>query len=171
VVERPRPAVAPVCARLRTSSAPNGQAQVGPRFLRQVTRGNGEPAWERHHFGQWQPLDKEAPACHLTYFEAEAWCRWAGRQLPTEAQWERAAMTRPGFHWGQVWEWTASTFNPYPGFEAHPYRDYSAPWFGDRPVLRGASWATAGRMAHPRYRNYFTPERNDLHAGFRTCTQ
>jgi len=150
---------------------PDGQAQVGPRFLRQVTRGNGEPAWEHHHFGQWQPLDKDAPACHLTYFEAEAWCRWAGRQLPTEAQWERAAMTRPGFHWGQVWEWTASTFNPYPGFEAHPYRDYSAPWFGNRPVLRGASWATAGRMAHPRYRNYFTPERNDLHAGFRTCTQ
>jgi EgtB-related family protein len=52
---------------------------------------------------------------------------------------------------------------------AHPYRDYSAPWFGDRPVLRGASHATSPRMAHPRYRNYFTPERNDLHAGFRSC--
>jgi iron(II)-dependent oxidoreductase len=73
------------------------------------------------------------------------------------------------FHWGQVWEWTASRFLPYPGFAAHPYRDYSAPWFGERYVLRGASRATSPRLAHPRYRNYFTPERNDLHNGFRSC--
>lgn len=78
-------------------------------------------------------------------------------------------MSLPGFHWGDVWEWTASTFAPYPGFVAHPYHDYSQPWFGSRPVLRGASLATAGRMVHPRYRNYFTPERNDVAAGFRTC--
>jgi iron(II)-dependent oxidoreductase len=52
---------------------------------------------------------------------------------------------------------------------AHPYRDYSAPWFGERYVLRGASRATSPRMAHPRYRNYFTPERNDIHMGFRSC--
>jgi iron(II)-dependent oxidoreductase len=68
-----------------------------------------------------------------------------------------------------VWEWTASRFQPYPGFAPHPYRDYSAPWFGDRFVLHGASLATAPRMAHPRYRNYFTPERNDIYAGFRSC--
>ena len=145
-------------------------SQTGPRYLRQVSRGQGAPVWQQCRFGQWQALDLDAPACHLSYFEAEAWCRWAGRQLPTEAQWEQAAMTRPDFRWGQVWEWTASSFNPYPGFSAHPYLDYSAPWFGDRPVLRGASRATTGRMAHPRYRNYFTPERNDIYAGFRTCT-
>jgi ergothioneine biosynthesis protein EgtB len=142
---------------------------AGPRYLRQVSPGQGTQLWEQCHFGRWQALDLDAPACHLSYFEAEAWCRWAGRQLPTEAQWEQAAMTRPDFFWGEVWEWTASTFNPYPGFVAHPYRDYSAPWFGDRPVLRGASRATSKRMAHPRYRNYFTPERNDIHAGFRSC--
>jgi ergothioneine biosynthesis protein EgtB len=142
----------------------------GPRYLRQVSQGQGGSAWAQCRFGQWQALDLDAPACHLSYFEAEAWCRWAGRQLPTEAQWEQGAMTRADFYWGEVWEWTASTFNPYPGFAAHPYRDYSAPWFGDRPVLRGASRATSGRMVHPRYRNYFTPERNDIHAGFRTCT-
>jgi gamma-glutamyl hercynylcysteine S-oxide synthase len=142
---------------------------AGPRYLRQVSRDGGVTVWEQCLFGQWQTLSLDAPACHLTYFEAEAWCRWAGRQLPTEAQWEQAAMTQPGFQWGEVWEWTASIFNPYPGFKAHPYRDYSAPWFGDRPVLRGASWATSARMAHPRYRNYFTPERNDIHAGFRSC--
>ena len=146
------------------------QGQSAPRYLRQVSQGKGATVWEHCLFGKWQALDLEAPACHLSYFEAEAWCRWAGRQLPTEAQWEKVAMTEPGFHWGEVWEWTASTFSPYPGFEAHPYRDYSAPWFGDRPVLRGASGATSARMVHPRYRNYFTPERNDIHAGFRTCT-
>lgn len=142
---------------------------AGPRYLRQVGQGQGATLWEQCRFGQWQALDLEAPACHLSYFEAEAWCRWAGRQLPIEAQWEQAAMTRADFDWGEVWEWTASTFDAYPGFMAHPYRDYSAPWFGDRPVLRGASWATSERMAHPRYRNYFTPERNDIHAGFRSC--
>ena len=144
-------------------------ALTGPRYLRQVRQGEGALVWEQWHFGQWQALDLDVPACHLSYFEAQAWCRWAGRQLPTEAQWEQAVMTRSDFHWGEVWEWTASTFNPYPGFVAHPYRDYSAPWFGDRPVLRGASRATSARMVHPRYRNYFTPERNDIHAGFRTC--
>jgi ergothioneine biosynthesis protein EgtB len=150
-------------------AGPGAGVLDGPRYLRQVSQGQVEPAWEQCRFGQWQALDLDAPACHLSYFEAEAWCRWAGRQLPTEAQWERAAMTRPDFCWGEVWEWSASSFNPYPGFAAHPYRDYSAPWFGDRPVLRGASRASSGRMVHPRYRNYFTPERNDILAGFRSC--
>lgn len=71
--------------------------------------------------------------------------------------------------WGDVWEWTASAFEPYPGFMPHPYRDYSAPWFGSRRVLRGASTATHPRMCHPRYRNFFPPERNDIFAGFRSC--
>lgn len=145
-----------------------------PRYLRQVPGdaggATGGVAWEQCLFGVWQALDLNASACHLTYFEAQAWCRWAGRALPTEVQWECAAMTLPGFRWGTVWEWTASTHSAYPGFVAHPYQDYSAPWFGDRPVLRGASLATSAHMAHPRYRNYFTPERNDLHAGFRSCS-
>ncbi len=135
-----------------------------PRYLRRH-----EGVWQCREFGVWQPLDPDAPATHLSWPEAEAWCRWAGRRLPTEAEWELAACTRPEFGWGQVWEWTASRFLPYPGFVAHPYRDYSAPWFGERYVLRGASRATSLRMAHPRYRNYFTPERNDIHMGFRSC--
>jgi len=74
------------------------------------------------------------------------------------------------YKWGQLWEWTASRFLPYPAFRAQPYRDYSAPWFDSRFVLRGASQATALEMRHPRYRNYFTPERNDIFSGFRSCT-
>ena len=110
------------------------------------------------------------PACHLTLHEAQAWCAWAGRRLPLEAEWERAAFTQPDlFEWGAVWEWTASTFAPYPGFAPHPYRDYSAPWFGTHQVLRGASVMTQARMHNARYRNYFTPERNDICAGFRSC--
>ncbi len=136
-----------------------------PRYLRRL---DGE--WQGLRHGEWVLLPLDAAATHLTWFEADAWCRWAGRRLPGEAEWEAAASTRPDFRWGRVWEWTASRFLPYPGFAAHPYRDYSAPWFGERYVLRGAGVATSPRMAHPRYRNYFTPERNDIHAGFRSCT-
>jgi ergothioneine biosynthesis protein EgtB len=137
-----------------------------PRYLRR----DGS-TWQQWRHGSWQALDLNHPACHLTFHEAEAWCRWAGRRLPSEAEWERAAIERPDdFEWGQVWEWTASPFLPYPGFEPHPYRDYSAPWFGSRPVLRGASFMTQPRMRHPRYRNFFMAHRNDVPAGFRSCS-
>ncbi|WP_332744725.1 selenoneine synthase SenA [Hydrogenophaga sp.] len=134
-----------------------------PRYLRRTPGG-----WQVQRFGTWQALDLQAPACHLSAREAQAWCRWVGRRLPTEAEWEVAAHTVPGFAWGEVWEWTASTFAPFPGFKPHPYLDYSQPWFDGRPVLKGASTATHPRLRHPRYRNYFTAERNDIFAGFRS---
>jgi gamma-glutamyl hercynylcysteine S-oxide synthase len=134
-----------------------------PRYLR------GTP-WQVQSGGEWQALDLSLPACHLSAFEAQAWCAWAGRRLPAEGEWERAAVQAgAAFDWGAVWEWTASDFTPYPGFVAHPYQDYSAPWFGSRRVLRGASAATQPRLHHRRYRNYFTPDRNDIFAGFRSC--
>jgi ergothioneine biosynthesis protein EgtB len=127
--------------------------------------------WQRRLGSRWLPLDPDQPACHLTQHEAEAWCAWAGRRLPREAEWEHAALERPDdFVRGNVWEWTASLFRPFPGFTAHPYRDYSAPWFDGRPVLRGASFATQPRIRHLHYRNYFGAERCDLPAGFRSCT-
>ena len=71
---------------------------------------------------------------------------------------------------GNVWEWTSSEFYPYPGYTVdYPYKEYSAPWFGDRWVLRGGSWATRARIAYNTYRNFFPPQRNDIFAGFRTC--
>jgi ergothioneine biosynthesis protein EgtB len=143
-----------------------------PRYLRRdVGHLQRWQPWQQWRHGSWQPLDLNGPACHLTLHEAEAWCRWAGRRLPTEAEWERAAIQRPeDFAWGQVWEWTASPFAPYQGFSPHPYRDYSAPWFGSRRVLRGGSFMTQPRMRHPRYRNFFMAHRNDVPAGFRSCS-
>lgn len=138
---------------------------TAPRYLRREGA-----TWLQRRHGAWRALDLAEPACHLTLHEAQAWCAWAGRRLPTEAEWERAAVLRPdAFRWGDAWEWTASPFAPYPGFRAHPYRDYSAPWFDGRPVLRGASFMTQPRMRHARYRNFFPAWRNDVAAGFRTC--
>jgi iron(II)-dependent oxidoreductase len=70
---------------------------------------------------------------------------------------------------GNVWEWTSTTFGPYPGFTPDPYKEYSEPWFGTRKVLRGGAWATRSRMLRNTWRNYFTPDRRDVMAGFRTC--
>jgi iron(II)-dependent oxidoreductase len=70
---------------------------------------------------------------------------------------------------GNVWEWTSSTFEPFPGFVPDPYKEYSEPWFHTRKVLRGGAWATRSRLARNGYRNYFTPDRRDVFAGFRTC--
>ncbi|MGD2083599.1 MAG: SUMF1/EgtB/PvdO family nonheme iron enzyme, partial [Chromatiales bacterium] len=70
---------------------------------------------------------------------------------------------------GNVWEWTATVFGPYPGFNPDMYRDYSQPLFGSTRVLRGGGWATRGRMLRNTWRNYYEPHRNDVFAGFRTC--
>ncbi len=138
---------------------------VAPRYLRREGS-----QWQARRAGRWEPIDPSRPACHLTLFEAQAWCRWANRRLPTEAEWERAALASgPAFRWGDVWEWTASPFGAYPGFVPHPYRDYSAPWFASRQVLRGASFMTQPRMRDVRYRNFFQAHRNDVAAGFRSC--
>ncbi|MBC8055575.1 MAG: ergothioneine biosynthesis protein EgtB [Rhizobiales bacterium] len=144
------------------------ERRLHPAHLRRTSQG-----WEQHRFGAWAALEEAAPVVHVTAHEAEAWCRWAGRRLPTEAEWETAARCAAErdepFAWGQVWEWTASPFAPYAGFVPHPYRDYSQPWFDGRPVLRGGSFATSPRLLHPHYRNFFAADRDDVFAGFRTC--
>src|ERR1039458_1573102 len=97
----------------------------------------------------------EAPVCHVSWFEADAFARAHGARLPTEAEWEKAARREQGAPQelaavGQVWEWTGSHFGGYPGFVAYPYREYSKVFFGDAyRVLRGGSWATHPRPARP----------------------
>ena len=121
-------------------------------------------------FGSLIELPVDQPVRHVTLYEAQAYCRWAGRRLPSEAEWECAATSsKHHFYWGDLWEWTDTSFVPYPGFSADAYLEYSAPWFNTHRVLRGASFATLQRMTSLRYRNFFMPERDDIFVGFRTC--
>jgi iron(II)-dependent oxidoreductase len=122
--------------------------------------------WLERRFDRWLALAPEAPVRHVSWDEAQAYCAWAKRRLPSEAEWERSSAS---LEHGEVWEWTASAFEPYPGFSADPYKDYSEPWFGTHKVLRGASFATRARLKSPKYRNYFLPERDDIFSGFRSC--
>src|SRR5258707_4396889 len=116
--------------------------------------------------------DPEAPVCHVSWFEADAFARAHHARLPSEQEWERAATSeQPSEQLGGVgivWEWTGSHFLPYPAFRAHPYREYSEVFFGQSyRVLRGGSWATHPRVASPTFRNWDLPERRQIFAGVR----
>jgi gamma-glutamyl hercynylcysteine S-oxide synthase len=113
----------------------------------------------------------DAPVTQVSWHEAQAYCRFVGRQLPSEAQWMRAFECVPEFtqYTGQVWEWMRDTFKPFDGFKAGPYAEYSEPWFHTHQLLKGGSFATNEFLKYPQYRNFYTPERTDIFSGFRTC--
>lgn len=130
--------------------------------------------WLREQGGSAHPAlagrDPDGPASHVSWFEADAFARAHGARLPSEAEWEKAATVQRSelAGVGRVWEWTESVFDAYPGFVAHPYREYSEVFFarGYR-VLRGASWATDARVASVHFRNWDLPQRRQIFAGVR----
>ena len=142
-------------------------AATGHRLPLYVRRAGS--SFEIQTFGVWAHMNMQDPAIHLSWDDAQAYCAWTQRRLPTEAEWDCAARTIPNFNWGEVWEWTQDTFEPFDGFVVHPYVEYSAPWFGTRKVLRGAASVTHPVLRHVQYRNFFTSERRDIYSGFRTC--
>ena len=179
-----------------------------PQFWRREGAGH----WARTRFGWNEPLPDGEPVQHVCWYEADAYARWAGKRLPTEAEWEKAASWDPvasrkrRYPWGDdepdartanlgqrhfgpgavgsypagasaygcvqmvgdVWEWTASDFTPYPGFVAHPYKEYSDVFYGSEyKVLRGGSWATHPTAIRTTFRNWDYPIRRQIFSGLR----
>ncbi|MCW2926893.1 MAG: hypothetical protein JWM86_861 [Thermoleophilia bacterium] len=168
-------------------------------------RPSGDGTWQACTFGAWHEVDPAAPVQHVSWWEADAFARFAGARLPTELEWEAAARWRPdgstapesrldganvGARYdgpvapglltaepspcgcramlGNTWEWTASRFEPWPGFTVFPYAEYSKEFFGGNyRVLRGGSWATDELVCRSTFRNWDHPQRRQLFAGLR----
>jgi ergothioneine biosynthesis protein EgtB len=116
-----------------------------------------------------QPLVEAEPVCHLSFYEASAYAEWAGARLPTEFEWEAAARDGALDGVGEVWEWTRSSYDPYPGFKpmAGAVSEYNGKFMVGQLVLRGGSCATSAGHARPSYRNFFPPATRWQFAGLR----
>ena len=203
----------------------NAEAEAEAKAKAEVKVEAGETAWLMRWFNTEIALPPHWPVSHVNWHEAQAYCMWARRRLPTEAEWEVACCGEPtlegglaprkdrqlpwGGYWaeqplplerancglrrmrlldaaalpasesawgcrqmiGNVWEWTATTLYPFPGFVMdYPYREQSAPWFGSQKVARGGCFATPDLVARGDYRSFYHPtKRPEICIGFRTC--
>ena len=167
--ERPRHAVELDAFEIDRTPITNGaytgfmEETGGPPPLYWERDGDG---WVDTARGRRQPIEPSHPVIHVSWEQADAFARWAGKRLPSEFEWEAAQPQLDGV--GHGWEWTRSDFLAYPGFKAFPYREYSEVFFGEEhKVLRGSSWATHPRVARPSFRNWDLPQRSQIFSGFR----
>ncbi|MEJ0018689.1 MAG: ergothioneine biosynthesis protein EgtB [Acetobacteraceae bacterium] len=143
-------------------------------------RANGWDAplhWRQGEDGWWQmgpgglvPLDPDAPVRHISWYEADAFARWSGARLPTEAEWEAAAEREDiAERTSHVWQWTSSAYGPYPGYRpvAGAVGEYNGKFMINQMVLRGASLATPPEHARRSYRNFFHPDKRWQFSGVR----
>lgn len=149
------------------------QNRRAPRHVEQIGVASG--AVLQSWFGRSVRMAGGQPVLHVSWWEANAWARWAGRRLPTELEWELAAHqgASRGFRWGEVHEWTAGRLRPWPGYVPQDWSAHTPfdprPFWGQARVLRGASFATRARLKHPKARGFALPGRDDTFVGFRTC--
>jgi iron(II)-dependent oxidoreductase len=128
----------------------------------------GGGSWTVRRYGRDIDLPLDEPVQHVCWYEADAYARFAGKRLPTEAEWEKASASGIERLFGDVWQWTGSDFTAYPGFVTFPYKEYSEVFYGsDYKVLRGGSWATSPLVARTTFRNWDFPIRRQIFSGFR----
>ncbi|WP_425908996.1 ergothioneine biosynthesis protein EgtB [Nitrobacter sp. TKz-YC02] len=146
-------------------AAATGEAWEAPGYWRKTADG-----WQVMTLGGLRPIDANAPVCHVSYYEADAFARWSGKHLPTEMEWEIAARAEQlDDAFGMVWQWTRSAYSPYPGYRASQdaLGEYNGKFMVNQLVLRGSSLATPERHSRVSYRNFFYPHHRWQFTGLR----
>jgi len=141
------------------------QGWRAPGYWRMV-----DGAWFAMTLGGLRAVDPALPVCHVSYYEADAFARWSGKDLPTEGEWEVAAKNGViGDAFGVVWQWTRSAYSPYPGYQAAPgaLGEYNGKFMINQIVLRGSSLATPAGHSRATYRNFFYPQARWQFSGLR----
>lgn len=126
--------------------------------------------WQIFGLNGVQPLDRQAPVTHISFYEAVAFAEWAGARLPTEFEWEQAFDAAHITHMlGHAWQWTRSAYEPYPGFKPHSgaVREYNGKFMVGQQILRGASPVTPAGHSRKTYRNFFPPAARWQFSGIR----